>query len=100
MKVFKFGGASVKDAAAVRNVGAIVTQYASPLLVVISAMGKPQRARSSTSPVLRACGSSRAHTAAAPAGPFLSPIQAQKLDELALRLRQVFADTPQQHLGE
>ena len=44
MKVFKFGGASVKDAAAVRNVGAIVTQYASPLLVVISAMGKTTNA--------------------------------------------------------
>ena len=40
MKVFKFGGASVKDAAAVRNVAFIVAQYTNPLVVVVSAMGK------------------------------------------------------------
>ncbi len=41
MKVFKFGGASVKDADAVRNVGHIIAQYAGEkLLVIISAMGK------------------------------------------------------------
>ena len=42
MKVFKFGGASVKDAAAVRNMAAIVNKYAAnnQLLVVVSAMGK------------------------------------------------------------
>ena len=41
MKVFKFGGASVKDADAVRNVGKILKNYQSEkLLVVISAMGK------------------------------------------------------------
>ncbi len=41
MKVFKFGGASVKDADAVRNVGHIIGQYAGEkLLVIISAMGK------------------------------------------------------------
>ena len=41
MKVFKFGGASVKNADAVRNVGRIVTQFKDDnLLVVISAMGK------------------------------------------------------------
>lgn len=41
MKVFKFGGASVKDAEAVRNVGRIIAQFSSEkLLVVISAMGK------------------------------------------------------------
>lgn len=44
MKVFKFGGASVKDAAAVRNVGTIVAQYQPPLLVVVSAMGKTTNA--------------------------------------------------------
>lgn len=44
MKVFKFGGASVKDAAAVRNVGTIVAQYPEPLLVVVSAMGKTTNA--------------------------------------------------------
>jgi aspartate kinase len=44
MKVFKFGGASVKDAAAVRNVGTIVGQYPTPLLVVVSAMGKTTNA--------------------------------------------------------
>ncbi|MEL7530984.1 MAG: hypothetical protein AAFN10_06740 [Bacteroidota bacterium] len=37
----KFGGASVKDAAAIRNVAAIITQYQEQaLLVVISAMDK------------------------------------------------------------
>ncbi len=41
MKVFKFGGASVKDAEAVKNVGNILKKYQSEkLLVVISAMGK------------------------------------------------------------
>lgn len=41
MKVFKFGGASVKDADAVRNVAEIIGQYSGEkLLVVISAMGK------------------------------------------------------------
>lgn len=41
MKVFKFGGASVKDAAAVKNVGAILARYAGQkLIVVVSAMGK------------------------------------------------------------
>lgn len=41
MLVFKFGGASVKDAAAVRNVGNILKEYSGQaILVVISAMGK------------------------------------------------------------
>ncbi len=41
MKVFKFGGASVKDAAAVKNVSAILARYPNQkLLVVVSAMGK------------------------------------------------------------
>lgn len=41
MKVFKFGGASVKDAEAVRNVGRIIDRFSSEnLLVIISAMGK------------------------------------------------------------
>ena len=41
MKVFKFGGASVKDAEAVRNVGRIIARFSNEkLLVVISAMGK------------------------------------------------------------
>ncbi|MDO9510245.1 MAG: aspartate kinase [Bacteroidales bacterium] len=41
MKVFKFGGASVKDYGAVQNLGRILDMYSSsPLLVVISAMGK------------------------------------------------------------
>lgn len=41
IKVFKFGGASVKDAASVANVGDILQEYAGgELLVVISAMGK------------------------------------------------------------
>ena len=41
MKVFKFGGASIKDPKAVRNLGNIILQYQNePLLVVVSAMGK------------------------------------------------------------
>ncbi len=41
MKVFKFGGASVKDAAAIRNVGEILSKYqGQKLTLVISAMGK------------------------------------------------------------
>lgn len=41
MQVFKFGGASVKDANSIRNVGNIVEQHKYiPLLLVVSAMGK------------------------------------------------------------
>jgi len=41
MKVFKFGGASVKDADAVRNVAAILKRFPNEnIIVVISAMGK------------------------------------------------------------
>jgi aspartate kinase len=45
MKVFKFGGASVKDAGGVRNVSNIISSYKSEaLLVVVSAMGKTTNA--------------------------------------------------------
>jgi aspartate kinase len=41
MQVFKFGGASVKDAESVRNSAKIISKYkGEALLVVISAMGK------------------------------------------------------------
>lgn len=41
MRVYKFGGASVKDAEAVRNVGKILAKVTDePVFVVISAMGK------------------------------------------------------------
>lgn len=41
MKIFKFGGASVKDAEGVKNVAAIIQHYGEgDLVVVISAMGK------------------------------------------------------------
>ncbi|HYG19427.1 MAG TPA: aspartate kinase, partial [Ohtaekwangia sp.] len=41
MKVFKFGGASVKSATGVRNVASIIAQYPPQgLLIVVSAMGK------------------------------------------------------------
>lgn len=41
MRIFKFGGASVKDAAGVRNVAGILNTFAGEkVLVVISAMGK------------------------------------------------------------
>lgn len=44
MKVYKFGGASVKDANGVRNLKEIVAQSSDDLLVVISAMGKTTNA--------------------------------------------------------
>jgi aspartate kinase len=45
MKVFKFGGASVKDADAVRNVARVLNQYKNDqLLIVVSAMGKSTNA--------------------------------------------------------
>ena len=42
MKVFKFGGASVNSADAVRNMARIVQNHleSEPLVVVVSAMGK------------------------------------------------------------
>lgn len=45
MKVFKFGGASVKDAAGIKNVASIIKLYADEnLAIVISAMGKTTNA--------------------------------------------------------
>ncbi|MBK7271512.1 MAG: hypothetical protein IPI07_19090 [Flavobacteriales bacterium] len=45
MKVFKFGGASVKDAAGVRNVASVLEHFLSDdLLIVVSAMGKTTNA--------------------------------------------------------
>lgn len=45
MKIFKFGGASVKDADSVRNVASILSMFRNELLVVvISAMGKTTNA--------------------------------------------------------
>ncbi len=46
MQVFKFGGASVKDAASIKNVASIIQQYQGKekLLIVISAMGKTTNA--------------------------------------------------------
>src|SRR5690606_33918255 len=45
MKVFKFGGASVKDVHGVKNVAVILQSYAgTPVLVVVSAMGKTTNA--------------------------------------------------------
>ncbi len=45
MRVFKFGGASVKSAEAVRNVGEIISGYqGEKIVVVISAMGKTTNA--------------------------------------------------------
>ncbi len=45
MKVFKFGGASLKDAAGIKNVAAILQQYKTEsLVVVVSAMGKTTNA--------------------------------------------------------
>lgn len=40
MKVYKFGGASVKDAEAVKNVAKIINSQSGNMVVVVSAMGK------------------------------------------------------------
>ena len=44
MKVFKFGGASVKDAAGIRNLSRIVEREKDDLIVVVSAFGKTTNA--------------------------------------------------------
>lgn len=44
MKVFKFGGASVKNAEAVKNVGKVINLFDDDLVVVISAMDKTTNA--------------------------------------------------------
>ena len=44
MKVYKFGGASVSDANSIRNVLQIVGKAQSPLVIVVSAMGKTTNA--------------------------------------------------------
>lgn len=45
MKVFKFGGASVKDATAVKNMASIIQKnQVSPLVVIVSAMAKTTNA--------------------------------------------------------
>ena len=44
MKVFKFGGASVRSAAGVRNIVAIVSEVQEELFIVVSAMGKTTNA--------------------------------------------------------
>lgn len=45
LNVFKFGGASLKDAAAIRNVAEILKQYqGQELVIVVSAMGKTTNA--------------------------------------------------------
>lgn len=44
MKVFKFGGASVKDATSIKNLADIVRNYDEPLVIVVSAMGKTTNA--------------------------------------------------------
>lgn len=44
MKVFKFGGASVKNAEAVKNVGNVINLFQDDLVVVVSAMDKTTNA--------------------------------------------------------
>lgn len=44
MKVFKFGGASVKDAPAIRNLENIISRSDLPLIIVVSAFGKTTNA--------------------------------------------------------
>ena len=44
MKVYKFGGASVKDAAGIRNLANIVSAEPDNLVIVVSAFGKTTNA--------------------------------------------------------
>lgn len=44
MKIFKFGGASVKNAEAVKNVGSVINLFDDDLVVVVSAMDKTTNA--------------------------------------------------------
>ena len=45
MQVFKFGGASIRDAAGVKQVASIIKSYRKEkILVVVSAMGKTTNA--------------------------------------------------------
>ena len=45
MKVFKFGGASIKDASSIKNILEILSNYSNDnLLIVVSAMGKTTNA--------------------------------------------------------
>ncbi len=44
MQIYKFGGASVKNAESVKNLGKILATTKSPVIVVISAMGKTTNA--------------------------------------------------------
>ena len=45
IKVFKFGGASIKDAASIRNVAAILASYqGQQVVIVVSALGKTTNA--------------------------------------------------------
>ena len=44
MKVFKFGGASVKDAEGIRNLAKIVMKETDNLVIVVSAFGKTTNA--------------------------------------------------------
>ena len=44
MLTFKFGGASVKNAEAVRNIAKILQAYKEQIVIVISAMGKTTNA--------------------------------------------------------
>ncbi len=57
MKIFKFGGASVKDAAGIRNVASIIQKFGEKeLLVVVSSksetISRPQKASASSMPLV------------------------------------------------
>ena len=44
MKVYKFGGASVKDGSGIRNMAEIVSEVSDNLVIVVSAFGKTTNA--------------------------------------------------------
>lgn len=68
MKIFKFGGASVKDAEGVRNVARVLGRFPDDdLVIVVSAMAKTTNALEEVV---------RAHQEGRDARPFLGPLQA------------------------
>lgn len=88
MRVFKFGGASVKDAEGVKNLINIVRQQTDELVVVVSAMGKTTNALER---IVDAITSSDKHSVESQWRELLA-YHEQIADDLGLKIREVVAD--------
>ena len=85
MKVFKFGGASVKDSRGVENVAVILQSFGQvPVIVVVSAMGKTTNALERVLNLFRQRGDYTAELSA------LKQFHASILEELFPALHDVF----------